>query len=154
MTITGGDGTNTKRVVVTQVDIYSATNDAAKRVFTLPAETGDSTSRVITDITDKFYTVNGLTKGGTFTYRVRAYYVNGTRSEWSNMETVTLIDNGPVYVVGDVNHDGDVNIADVTALIDTLLGSGNATCTLCADVNGDNEINIADVTALIDRLLN
>lgn len=153
VTITGGDGTNSKRVVVTQVDIYSATNDAAKMVFTLPAETGDSTSRVITDITNKFYTVNGLTKGGTFTYRVRAYYVNGTRSEWSNMETVTLIDNGPVYVVGDVNHDGSVNIADVTALIDRLLGTEGGSYAETSDINGDGSINIADVTALIDMLL-
>ena len=152
VTITGGDGSNTKRVVVTQVDIYSSTIDAAKMMFTIPAETGDSTSRVITDITDKFYTVNRLTAGGTFTYRVRAYYVNGTRSEWSNMQTVTLFDNGPVYQVGDVNHDGSVNIADVTTLIDYLLSDVSA-APAEADVNGDDAINIADVTALIDMLL-
>ncbi|MBR5673611.1 MAG: C10 family peptidase [Muribaculaceae bacterium] len=152
VTITGGDGSNTKRVVVTQVDIYSATNDAAKMMLTIPAETGDSTSRVITDITDKFYTVNGLTAGGTFNYRVRAYYVNGTRSEWSNMQTVTLFDNGPVYQMGDVNHDGSVNIADVTTLIDYLLSDASA-APAEADVNEDGSINIADVTALIDLLL-
>ena len=152
VTITGGDGSNTKRVVVTQVDIYSATNDAAKMMLTIPAETGDSTSRVITDITDKFYTVNGLTAGGTFNYRVRAYYVNGTRSEWSNMQTVTLFDNGPVYQMGDVNHDGSVNIADVTTLIDYLLSDASA-APAEADVNEDGSINIADVTALIDILL-
>lgn len=152
VTITGGDGSNTKRVVVTQVDIYSATNDASKMMLTIPAETGDSTSRVITEITDKFYTVNGLTAGGTFNYRVRAYYVNGTRSEWSNMQTVTLFDNGPVYQIGDVNHDGSVNIADVTTLIDYLLSDASA-APAEADVNGDGSINIADVTALIDILL-
>ena len=156
VTITGGDGTNTKRVVVTQVDIYSATADAAKKMFTLPVEDGDSTTRLITGITDKFYTVTGLTAGGTFNYRVKAYYVNGTQSAWSNMETVTLFDNGPaphVYEVGDVNHDHDVNIADVTTLIDYLLGSATNVCDICANVNGDSEINIADVTDLIDLLL-
>ncbi len=156
VTITGGDGTNTKRVVVTQVDIYSATIDAAKKMFTLPVEDGDSTARLITGITDKFYTVTGLTAGGTFNYRVKAYYVNGTQSAWSNMETVTLFDNGPAphaYEVGDVNHDHDVNIADVTTLIDYLLGSATNVCDICANVNGDSEINIADVTALIDLLL-
>ena len=156
VTITGGDGSNTKRVVVTQMDIYSSTIDAAKMMLTIPVETGDSTSRVITDITNKFYTVNGLTQGGSFTYRVKAHYVNGTQSAWSNMETVTLFDNGPApheFEVGDVNHDGDVNIADVTALIDHLLGLASSTCEICADVNGDNEINIADVTTLIDSLL-
>ena len=56
------------------------------------------------------------------------------------------------YEVGDVNHDHAVNIADVTALIDYLLGSGSA-CEICANVNGDEGINIGDVTALIDLLL-
>ena len=156
VTITGGDGSNTKRVVVTQVDIYSATADAAKMMFTLPVEDGDENSRVITDITDKFYTVNGLAEGGTFTYRVKAYYVNGTQSAWSNIETVTLVDNGPApheFEVGDVNHDGYINIGDVTTLIDYLLGNPDGVCTTCADINGDSNINIADVTDLIDRLL-
>ena len=56
------------------------------------------------------------------------------------------------YSPGDVNHDHAVNIADVTALIDYLLGTGTV-CEICADVNGDTVINIADVTSLIDVLL-
>lgn len=56
------------------------------------------------------------------------------------------------YEIGDVNHDHDVNISDVTALIDYLLGSGSV-CETCANVNGDEGINIGDVTALIDLLL-
>ena len=153
VTITGGDGTNTKRVVVTQVDIYSATADAAKMMFTLPVEDGDENGRVITGITDKFYTVTGLTEGGTFNYRVRAYYVNGTQSAWSNIETVTLVDNGPTYENGDVNHDGSINIADVTALIDMLIQGEGAEYEAIADVNGDGAVNIADVTDLIDKML-
>ena len=156
VTFTATSGANTKRIVITQVDIYSATNDATKKVFTLPAETGDANSRVITDITNKFYNVTGLAEGGSFTYRVRAYYVNGTRSEWSNIETVTLFDNGPAphgYTEGDVNHDEHVNISDVTALIDYLLDNSNEICSICADLNGDTLITISDVTALIDLLL-
>ena len=157
VTITGGDGSNTKRVVVSQVDIYSSTIDAAKMVLTLPAETGDAASRLITDITTKFYTVRDLTEGGTFNYRVKAYYVNGTQSEWSNMETVTLFDNGPApheFENGDVDHDGQIGIADVTAVLDYLLGNNDDICMICADVDGDGEIGIADATALIDYLLN
>ena len=56
------------------------------------------------------------------------------------------------YDLGDVNHDEAVNIGDVTALIDYLLGSGSV-CEICANVNGDECINIGDVTALIDKLL-
>ncbi len=119
-------------------------------------EDGNETKRMITGITDKFYTVNNLLAEGTFRYKVKAHYTDGTESAWSNIQEVTLFDNGPApheFEVGDVNHDHTVNIADVTALIDYLLGSGNV-CTTCANVNGDDGINIADVTALIDKLLN
>jgi endonuclease I len=57
-------------------------------------------------------------------------------------------------MIGDVNMDGAVNIADVTTLIDHLLGSSVSQFdAVAADVNNDSVINIADVTALIDMLL-
>ena len=52
---------------------------------------------------------------------------------------------------GDVNGDGEVNIADVNALIGMIL-SGQTQPS--GDVNGDNEVNIADVNALIGKILN
>ncbi len=119
-------------------------------------EQGSETYRLITGITDKFYTVNNLVEGGTFLYKVKALYTDGTESAWSNKEMVTLFDNGPApheFAVGDVNHDGGVNISDVTTLIDYLLGNPDGVCTTCADVDGQGDINIADVTALIDMLL-
>ena len=54
-------------------------------------------------------------------------------------------------VLGDVNCDLEVNIADVNATIDIILG-GNG-YTVFADVNGDDEINIADINTLIDFIL-
>ena len=60
----------------------------------------------------------------------------------------------PKYMLGDVNGDGEVNIADVNALIDIILGgAADAETRQRADVNGDSEINIADVNALIDIIL-
>jgi hypothetical protein len=50
-----------------------------------------------------------------------------------------------------VNEDQNVNIADVSALIDILLGNGTANAG--ADSNLDGNVNIADVSALIDYLL-
>ena len=50
----------------------------------------------------------------------------------------------------DVNRDGEVNIADVNAVIDAILNDvQNDRC----DVNGDGEVNIADVNAIIDVIL-
>lgn len=60
----------------------------------------------------------------------------------------------PEVVIGDVNMDGKVNIADVTALIDYLLSNDASLISLPnSDINGDTNINIADVTTLIDMLL-
>ena len=71
----------------------------------------------------------------------------------ANMKLIIeKVTQGHGYELGDVNHDEAVNIGDVTALIDYLLGSGSA-CEICANVNGDEGINISDVTALIDMLL-
>ena len=53
---------------------------------------------------------------------------------------------------GDVNGDGQINISDVTDLIDLLL-SGNTAYQNNVDVNSDGSINISDVTDLIDLLL-
>lgn len=62
--------------------------------------------------------------------------------------------NEKAVLIGDVNMDGFVTIADVTTLIDYLLGSEvNKFDSNAADVNGDTQITIADVTALIDYLL-
>jgi len=55
---------------------------------------------------------------------------------------------------GDVNRDGEVTIADVTALVNILLGKDTAGYNLeAADVNSDGGRTIADVTALVNILL-
>ena len=53
-------------------------------------------------------------------------------------------------VKGDVNGDGEVNIADVNAIINVILGDGS---NAFADVNADGEINIADVNVVINIIL-
>lgn len=58
---------------------------------------------------------------------------------------------GSVVVPGDVDANGQVNVADVTVLIDHLL-SGEIDAWF-DDVNGDGTVSISDVTSLIDGLL-
>ena len=56
---------------------------------------------------------------------------------------------------GDVNGDGEVNIADVNAVINIILtGNGSPESIQYADVNEDGEVNIADVNMLIAMILN
>ena len=55
---------------------------------------------------------------------------------------------------GDVNLDGEVNISDVTSLVNYILGKDTTPFSeKAADVNGDGSINISDVTGLVNIIL-
>ena len=60
-------------------------------------------------------------------------------------------------VVGDVTRDGKVDISDVTATIDIVLGKDSTEPYVydhvAADMNQDGVIDISDVTSLIDFVL-
>ena len=60
-------------------------------------------------------------------------------------------------VVGDINRDGHVSIADVTALVNIILGKDSTEPYQydhdAANVNTDDSISIADVTALVNSIL-
>ena len=78
--------------------------------------------------------------------------VSGSEVSFAD-ETCTV--TGPTaFMMGDVDGDGSITIADVTALIDMLLeGRTNIADCPAADYDGDSSITVADVTALIDYLL-
>ena len=137
-------------IAIESVNIYAG--DITEGAKFRAQESGDANYRLITGITDKFYTINDLTPEGIFAYRVKALYLDGVEGEWSNVEEVALFENTQ-FLLGDVNHDGQVTIKDVTDLIDYLLGSGNDIDTAAADVSGDGDVTIKDVTDLIDMLL-
>ena len=66
---------------------------------------------------------------------------------------INVINPSTQVIVGDVDNNGVVGIADVTALIDYLLGGNVDINTQAADVDNDGSISISDVTTLIDMLL-
>ena len=89
-------------------------------------------------------------------YYARARYAYHTLATGSTVQYTDYCDiRSFVYhetVRGDVNGDGEVNIADVNAVIGVIL-SDTAAATAMDDVNGDGEVNIADVNAVIDFIL-
>ena len=95
---------------------------------------------------------------GNFDYSGRTLHVpHGTADayradeNWAPYFGQIVDDLLPEHRRGDVNLDGEVNIADVNALIDIIFdGNGNV---MVADVNGDGEINIADINAVIDIIM-
>jgi hypothetical protein len=91
--------------------------------------------------------------------RFRIYERAGNKNVANYVDNLTFYYTGEAggpadFKKGDVNGDGEVNISDVAALIDILLGGNvDADTRKRADVNDNGEINISDVTTLIDILL-
>ena len=54
--------------------------------------------------------------------------------------------------IGDVTGDDTVDVSDVTALINQILGTTSFPTELC-DLNADGVINVSDVTTLINQIL-
>lgn len=139
--------------MIQDIKIYAG--DATQGAKLRATETGDTNYRLVEGITGvKYYTVNDLAAGSSFLYKVKAVYTDGSESQWSNIEMVTLVDGGHAYEVGDVNHDGRVNIDDVAVLIDYLLSNdASVICLDCADVDANSRIDVSDLSALIDLIL-
>ena len=82
--------------------------------------------------------------------RFRIVQTSGMRV---NIDDITIYSPN-TGIKGDVNGDGEINIADVNALLDIILGGDADEDTLKrADVNEDKEIGIADVNAVIAIIL-
>ena len=127
-----------KRLVVTDVRVFTSST-AASGVAPID----------VTGITATEFNLTGLEGATEYIYMVKAVGTE-SESEWSNYVFVTTAQGGDT-LQGDVNGDGLVSGADVTALYGNLLDGtqvlGNA------DVNGDGVVSGADVTALYTILL-
>lgn len=69
-----------------------------------------------------------------------------------NNYSVCPLEVKPQSIVGDIDGNGEVNVSDVTALINHILNAATYDSTLC-DIDGNGEVNVTDVTALINILL-
>ena len=143
ITITSTDDSYSPDIALIQVYSGDATESGSGITY-LPY-------RLIEGITNKYCDVTELEDGGTYLYRVKVVYNDNTESEWSNMEQVTLFENTS-GLRGDVNGDGEVDVRDITALIDVIMNS--VTDNPRADVSEDGEIDVRDITALIDIIMN
>lgn len=139
---------NKKRVQLKGVKVYAG--DASAATLKAVSESGDENTRTITGITATSYNVQNLTQDGTYEYKVKTIGANA-QSDWSNLIEVTLAD-AQQWQLGDVNRDGQVNVSDVTYLINMIL-SIVPMDKEAADINSDNAVNVSDVTALINIIL-
>ncbi|MBR0492494.1 MAG: family 10 glycosylhydrolase [Muribaculaceae bacterium] len=94
-----------------------------------------------------------MVDGTTYYARCKTSYTDfdGDNHTTAYGPVISFVYRETAGVKGDVNSDGEVNIADVNAIIDMIL---TGTVNPAGDVNGDSEVNIADVNAVIDIILN
>ena len=70
---------------------------------------------------------------------------------FSTQSIVTLVD----AEVGDANHDGEVDVADIIAIANHILGTTPDTFDeTAANVNGDEDIDVADIIGVANIILN
>ena len=100
--------------------------------------------------------IKGLSPATKYEVQVQAVYDDETTSDWTRTTTFITLEGS---VEGDVNCDGTISIADVTALVNILLGkvtpedNPNNYDFDAANVNGDEEITIDDVMTLVNIIL-
>ena len=106
-------------------------------------------SEVLIDsgITDTFYSFDSI-PGGDYWYRLTATDAEAQESRLSELALVSVAD---AFIKGDANNDGDINILDLTYLVDYIFRSGPAPEPfLAGDANCDDNSNILDLTYLVD----
>ena len=82
---------------------------------------------------------------------VNAVEAYRSASGWNRFNHIFGLDPS----LGDVNLDGEVTIADINVIIDTVLNDVNDCLNeYMSDVNGDGEVNIADINVTVDKVLN
>ena len=95
-------------------------------------------------------------------FRIEQDYTYDTIDHDGN--TKPLGDHRPVVVtfkilksgdlIGDVNHDGYVNIVDVVEIVNYILGRPSADFDVTvANLNGDQEVTVADAVTVLDMIL-
>lgn len=142
-----------KRVVITDLKIYSGElTTSASAPAMAPSETRNGDVITVTGITDTHYTFTGLNPETEYQYKVKVVY-QYDESAWSNVINVKTT-SAPSLKPGDVNGDGDIDIADINSLVAIILQQKTASdYPGVADINNDGSIDIADVNAIIAIIL-
>lgn len=136
-------------------------NQDGTMTFSTSSGTSSFNANHYTARTNSMY-VLGITESGKLGFvkaTGTAMPANKAWLEYTGTAELVLPIEAETTLAGDVNRDGEVTIADVTALVNIILGKATEENNpddydfKAAKVNDDGEITIADVTALVNIIL-
>ena len=102
---------------------------------------------------DAFKMVNSA--GGTVKANSAYLHVLTSALSQSSPQVIAIDWDGETTAIkGDVNGDGNVDVADIATVIDVMAAASGADPSLAhvADVNGDGNVDVADIAAIIDEM--
>ena len=143
--------------------VFNTTSTDAKLTLSYSTDGGQTWTAAKSSIGETAIVINKKTTGTPFwllssskntatRYRIQQTAGNKNSAIYLDDFTIYYTDKGSDLLPGDVNRDGRVNVSDVSALINMILGV-TETDEAAADVNGDGRVNVSDVTALINIIL-
>ena len=159
-TTTSTTTSETTTTTTTTTSTTTTTEETTTTTSTTTSETTTTTTETTTTTTESETTTESTTtEPETTTTELTTTESETTTTELTTTESETTTTEStttepettePVYDEGDVNHDGEVSIADVISCVRVVLGRGayNDSC----DVTGDGIVNVFDVI-LIKRIV-
>ncbi|MCR5130306.1 MAG: hypothetical protein K6C10_02455 [Prevotella sp.] len=158
----------TQPFCITDQHGYISNGTATENTPTLTYERFDSPGITNADVWESLATLPvWVDEGGSLTIgflsskegkqTANPVYTDNREGWWCATDFHLYRYNIPDFIIGDVNYDGEISIADVTALVNIILGKDSTEPYQynheAADVNQDEAISIADVTALVNIIL-
>ena len=93
--------------------------------------------------------LTGLTAETDYVVQVRGIYGSDTKTAWVQKTFTTT-----APMPGDANGDGEVNVTDIMAVANFILGIDMTTFyEQAADVNGDDDVNVTDIMGIANIIL-
>lgn len=155
VTYVAGKLTITKAQLAVGVKDVTITEGDAIPAFTLTYSGFLNKDTDATALTEKpTATTTATSNSPAGTYDITVSGGSAKNYELSYTSGVLTILQKKVELPGDANNDGVVNVFDVTAMVNYILGSPSDNFVFdAADVNGDGIVNVFDVTKVVNIIL-
>ena len=71
-----------------------------------------------------------------------------------DLNIVSLMISDTSLALGDINNDGNINVSDIVAIVNYIIGTPNETTyDVAADMNEDGVVNITDIVSLVNQII-